>query len=136
MAKEKVDSILFDKAKMLKNLKEKEAKKEAELKKVGAEIEEFQKSFVEAMENRKIDSFRAPGIGTCYLNESIYPNVVSETFLFKDLRKRGAGNLIKESVNYQSLRGYCGECAKTGKKFPQGIKVFIKSSVRIRKEDK
>lgn len=128
-----METKLIQFAKELQSLKKEGNKLEEKVKKLKELEDQLQIKFVAAMEDQKIDNFKVKGIGTCYLQESIYPREVKEEVLFAELRKRKVGFMIKETVNFQTLRGYLGECIKNGTPFPKGVDVFIQPKVRIRK---
>lgn len=72
-------------------------------------------------------------IGWCSLSKPrIYANCTIENLplLFKYLRSRKRGDLIKKQVNPSSLSSYCKEILEQGKKIPEFIGYYLKTSVR------
>lgn len=129
----KGSAVLRKHAKRLRGLKDQKSKLEQKVTETNLEIQQENEEFVKIMEIEGVSMFKSPGIGTCYLAESVYPRVVDEVLLFKDLRKKRLGKLIKEKIHFSTLRGLVNECLAEGRELPKGIDCFHKTEVRIRK---
>ena len=128
-----VTSDLIDNARKLKILLEAKDEVEQKLDVIKKEIAEFQSQFVELMDLRDVQNFSVRDLGTFYVNASVIPKVTNQVELFGDLRRRGAGDLIKETVNSNTLRAYVKECLDEKNEIPKGIEIFTRSAVRVRK---
>jgi len=124
---------LVDFAKRLKSMIDMRDLLDEDLKKVKAEIEEFQKEFVELMEIHRMQRFSLDGVGTVYISSSIYPKVVDQDLLFSDLRSKGFETLIKETIHAGTLKAHVKELLADKNELPKGIEVYPKAVVRIRK---
>lgn len=126
-------TLLRKHAKKLRDLKEEKDKLEQKLTETNISIQKENEEFVKVMELENVTAFKTPGIGTCFLAESVYPRITDEVLLFKDLRKKRLGKLIKEKIHSSTLRGLVNECLAEGKELPKGIECFYKTEVRIRR---
>ena len=127
-------SKLVEYAKKLRCMKDKKEALKSELEDLNKELDTFNKEFVELMELNQLKKFTVDGIGTCYISADIYPKVNSVELLHEDLRLHGAGALIKEVVNHQSLKAYCKECLEAKNELPKGVDVYPEAQVVIRKK--
>lgn len=119
-----------------KQLKQLTAKKKAlkdEESKVTEAIDTLQEKFVEAMSLYKLQNFKIKELGQFYVHASIFPKVNDQEKLFKDLREKGAGDIIKETVFSSTLRAYTKECIENNNEIPKGIDIHTKTTVRVRK---
>lgn len=139
MAKEKkaVEAKLPEKfiifAKKLRKLTDTRDELDESLKAIKAEMEAFNEEFVELMRDSEMQKYTVAGAGTCFIQTDIYPDVKDEAALFADLRANDAGSLIKETVNFNTLKAYCKEQLDSKNKLPAGVEVFPKPKVRIRR---
>ncbi len=102
-------------------------------KKLASEIDSIQRKFIDLMEAHKVKNFTIDNVGMFYLSSSIYPRVVDQQQLFADLRQRGAGTLIKETVNSNTLRAYVKECLENSNEVPKGVDVYAETKIRMRR---
>jgi predicted nuclease with TOPRIM domain len=130
----KPESKLVQYAKQLKTMEAKKDKIETQLSDLNKEIDDFNTQFVELMEKEGVQKFTVDNVGTCYIQADIYPKVTDVEQLHADLRDNGAGAMIKETVNYQSLKAYIKERLEQTNIMPKGVEVFPKAKVRIRKK--
>lgn len=124
---------LMDFASRLKKLTDKKKELKAEDKANTEKITVLQEKFVEAMELYKLQNFKVKGLGLFFVHSSILPKVTDQDKLFKNLREKGAEDLIKETVFASTLRAYVNECIENSNEIPDGIDVHTRTEVRIRK---
>lgn len=77
---------------------------------------------------------RYDGVGYCGLvKPRLYASFRKEfePQVFEYLTKEGREDLIKATVNAQSLSGFVGEQISSGKSLPEFISYYLKQSVRI-----
>lgn len=129
-----MDDIIVKNGLDLKALLDKKEVLENQLSDLNKEIEEHQIKFVELMELHSIQRFSVNDVGTFYLSSDLFPRVLDRELLFQDLQARGAGDLIKPTVNAQTLKAYVKECLENKNEIPKGIETHSKTVVRIRKK--
>lgn len=117
----------------LKKLLDKKKELEAETKEINTQIERIQGPFVEAMQLNNLQNFKVKDLGQFYLHSSIYAKLADREKLFADLRKRGAEDIIKETVFPSTLRAYTKELMEHSNEVPDGVEVNTKTTVRVRK---
>lgn len=111
-----------------------------ELKDLDEQIEKIDTDLQETMMSQGITKFTTEA-GTFYINHATYGSVVNPELAFAYLRDIGAGGLIKETVNSQSLSSTLKELLENGELIldnlePNGINLYIKKSVRVRGREK
>lgn len=117
----------------LRELLDEKAELDEAAKKLAGEIDSIQRKFIDLMEAHKVKNFTIDNVGMFYLSSSIYPRVVDQQQLFSDLRQRGAGALIKETVNLNTLRAYVKECLENSNEVPKGVDVYAETKIRVRR---
>jgi len=117
----------------LKQFLEEKSELEEATKNINTEIDRLQGQFVEAMELHKIKNFEIKDLGKFYLHSSIFSKIINREKLFADLKEKGVGDLIRETIYPQTLRAYTKECLENKNEIPQGVEVYTKTTVRIRK---
>ena len=98
-------------------------------------------SIPEAMQDAGLVSDSGKGSFTLETGETVYikndlfanVNAVDREALFEYLREQGAGDLIKPTVNHNTLRAYAKEQLERGVKLPEIIKTSPFQTVSIRK---
>ena len=123
-------------SKRLDTLKSQKDLLEVQLKETNKKIDDINTPLVKILEEFKlegIENVKIQGLGTVYASSSPYPTVKDEASLFKDLRKRKLGSIIKPQVHYQTLKALVTELLEQGRPGLDGVEVFIKSTARIRK---
>lgn len=124
---------LINFGKQLKSLTDKKKELKAEQTVVTEKIGTLQEKFVEAMELYKLQNFKVAGLGLFFIHASIFPKVIDQEKLFKNLKEKGAEDLIKETVFASTLRAYVNECIENSNEIPEGLDISTKTEVRIRK---
>lgn len=123
---------------LVMKLRDAKARKEAAelaLEKANKECEAAEATLIESLQARNAEATaRYDGVGFASLvkprlyasfNKEFEPNV------FEYLKGQGREDLIKETVNAQSLSGFVNELIGSGKTPPEFIKYYLKQSVRI-----
>lgn len=128
-----MDDTIVQNGLRLKELLNKKKDLEAALSNLNSEIEDHQIKFVELMEMHSMQKFSINDVGTFYLSSDLFPRILDRELLFQDLKARGAGDLIKPTVNAQTLKAYVKECLESKNEIPKGIETHTKTMVRIRK---
>lgn len=123
-------------AKKLSELKIKKDKLEVELKTVNLEIQKVASNELpKAMEDQEIDKFSVDGIGTIYLRNDFFANVLASDRenLHNWLRETGNEDLIKDYIFPQTLKAFAKECLENGKSLPDFIKTTFVPTATIRR---
>lgn len=106
---------------------------EAELTKLNTELSELSDELVTKFGRHGLTSAKMEGLGVFFVAHTARPKVVDEDMLFKDLRRRKLGEVIKETVHSQTLASLLKEERDNGKPDFAGIEVFEQSQIRLRK---
>lgn len=130
-AKQPSKLILLAKKLHQQNLLEEKLKKQ--LVDLHKEQELTENELSEHMATEELNKFTVDKIGTVYLHSDIKPAVKDESKFFAFLRSNGAGALIKEAVQYQTMKAYVKEQLELKNIVPAGIDVFSKIKPVIRK---
>jgi hypothetical protein len=120
-------------AKKLRVYKDKKEDLENQLEELKKGMDDFNTEFVELMEVNELKKFTIDKVGTVYIEPDIYPTVLDKPLFHKWLRANNFGDLIKEEVHYQTMKAFLKEQLESKNKLPEGIKIFPKSQVRIRR---
>lgn len=113
------------------------AKKDAEaaLEQVNKEFADAETALIEALQARNAESTAEyEGIGYVSLvKPRLYARFdkADEEKVFQFLKGEGREDLIKATVNTQSLSGFVGERFEAGNSVPDFIKYYLKPSVRF-----
>jgi hypothetical protein len=140
MATEEVKNVeMFDLADTLRELQEKKALLQEELKDVNGQIKDTTGLLSEQMINHEIQNFNRNG-RLFYLATQRYISAVASMReqLHETLRERGFGDLIKETVHPQTLRAFVREqIEENDDEVPEWlddlVTVYEEDQVRIRK---
>lgn len=132
-AEVKLTPKLVDYARKLRIFKDKDERLKNDLKDLHKEMEDFNRLFVELMQDNEMSTFKVEKTGTCYLEADIYPDVKDEVTFFTWLRDNGFKYLIKETVHPQTLKAFCKEQMESKNKLPKGVTIFPKPLVKIRR---
>lgn len=124
---------LMEYAKQLKSYRETKDLLENDLKDIRTKIDELQVKFIELMELHDLQNFSIKDLGTFYLSSDIYPKVTDQDALFEDLRNSGYDSLIKETVHAGTLKAHIKERLADKNSLPNGIEIYSKAVVRIKK---
>lgn len=93
----------------LKECKDLKAKSEATIKSLNKVKEELEESIVLALDALGMPSVKYVGVGHFIKSTQDNPRITDSEKAFKYLRSVGAGSLIKETVNPQTLRSWFKE---------------------------
>ena len=132
-------SKIFMLAEQLKAAKDKKKELEDETKRMTAEIEKLDKQLSDEMAKEECPNFSHNG-STFYLISKLYasPKAGGKEAMFAALRAKGFGDMIKESVNANSLASFVKEQRELNNEtIPEWIEevvsTFEKITVGIRK---
>ena len=132
-------SKIFMLAEQLKAAKDKKKELEDETKRMTAEIEKLDKQLSDEMAKEECPHFSHNG-STFYLTSKLYasPKAGGKEAMFAALRAKGFGDMIKESVNANSLASFVKEQRELNNEtIPEWIEevvsTFEKITVGIRK---
>ena len=132
-------SKIFMLAEQLKAAKDKKKELEDETKRMTAEIEKLDKQLSDEMAKEECPNFSHNG-STFYLTSKLYasPKAGGKEAMFAALRAKGFGDMIKESVNANSLASFVKEQRELNNEtIPEWIEevvnTFEKITVGIRK---
>lgn len=114
-------------------LRTKKDKLKTELKLIDEQIEQEEPGLVEIMEKLKIQNMTLPKIGTFYMEAKAFPQVKDNEKLIKWLNNNERGDLVKETVHYQTLVGICRELLEGNMEAPDGVEVYMKRQIRLRR---
>ena len=92
-------------------------------------------SLIEYMQDKDLKSFNIDDLGSVVLNKPrLYANVRKEfeEQLFAFLDEHGRGDLVKQTVNRQSLSQFVGQLVEEGKAIPEFIGIFMKPTLIIK----
>lgn len=140
MATEEVKNVeMFDLADTLRELQEKKALLQEELKDVNGQIKDTTELLSEQMINHEIQNFNRNG-RLFYLTTQQYISAVASMReqLHETLREKGFGDLVKEAVHPQTLRAFVREqIEENDDEVPEWldglVSVYEEDQVRIRK---
>jgi len=122
-------------ASQLKSLMVRSEKLDIEQKELTQEISQLQQEFVAFMTTNKILKADTES-GVVSLSVGRYARIVSaeKENVFEEIRKLGEGGLIKtvESINPQTLRGWCNSRLDENLPIPKGIEIFCKEEVKLK----
>lgn len=131
----KISPEFLKNAKALQKLVEDKKKLEEDLSNINKKLFELHPKLTEILEEFKlegVENLKLKGIGTIFLHTSPQPSIKDQDSLFKDLRKRKLGSIIRETVHHQTLKGLVKELLEQGKPELQGVEIFYKKEARIR----
>lgn len=132
---------IFDLADQLKAKKQLKKELEEKVKSVNSEIERLDRELSDAMAEVECPNF-AHGGSTFYLNSRLYasPKAGMAEDMIQALKTHGFGDIVKETVNAQTLASFCKEqIALSGEKeelpgwLAAVVSTFDKVTVGIRK---
>jgi hypothetical protein len=103
----------------------------AELKELEINIEASQRILVDRFENDGTQSIRSSSGTLFYLKDDPYSSVEDSNALKKWFKDNGMEEMF--TVPWQSLNALVKDRLKSGKPEPNGVKVYIKTSVETRK---
>ena len=129
----KINSKLVNLAKELKMNQDKAEALQTQLDSLKTTIENVNQELLGVMETEKVTKISVKEVGTCYIRSDIHVTTEDKGLLFKFLEANGAGELIKPTIAYQSLKAYTKEMLENEKRLPDGVEVFTKAKVVIRK---
>jgi hypothetical protein len=107
---------------------------EAELVLLNKELEAQSQKLVDRFERMGLVNIKVDGLGIFYRTTMAQPKVIDEAGMFADLESRGMGDIIRRTVNYQTLRGTINELREKGAPELRGVDIFEMQAVRWRKQ--
>ena len=128
--------VILQKAKELKAIKERIDRGEELLKELKAERDKLELSVLPGlMENAEIESVKLEGIGTLYTvtKPKVSVLVADQPAFYSWLKENGHGDIIKETVHYQTLNSWAKEILEQGNPVPEWCKVFHETRAVIRR---
>jgi hypothetical protein len=128
-----MDNELVQLGQKIYDLIQKKVILEVQVDKLTEELNIEQAKMIDTMESLQVKNIRLDDIGMFYLASSIYPKVLDQQLLFDDLRSRGDGSLIKETINSNTLRAYIKECMDNKNEVPKGIEIYAETKLRLKK---
>lgn len=132
---------IFSLADKLRELRDRKAELEDELKALTAEIDATDKALSDQMAEAEVPKFSHSGM-TFYLKSRLFasPQAGRKEDLFAALRAHGFGDLITENVNANTLSSFCkeqiaqsGEAETLPEWLSQVVSTYEKTSVGVRK---
>lgn len=120
-------------AKEFADLRQEKERLETELTVLSTRMAQISDTLCEKFEKCGLSSAKMEGLGIFYVSNTGRPKVEDEGQLFSDLRKRGLGDLIKETVHSQTLAAALKEARSNGEPDFAGISVFEQQAIRMRK---
>jgi len=93
------------------------------------------KDLPEAMETAEIDKFTVDGVGTVYITQRAYGNILAANRddAYAWFKENGFGDLVKETVHPQTLNAFAKEQLENGAELPEFITVAYQRNAAIRK---
>ncbi len=129
---------IFALADRLKALRDEKAALEESLKGTNAAIEQVEQELVNAMVAEEMQNFVRGG-QMFYLTTKVFASAVPERKidLFAWLKSNGYGDMVQETVNYQTLAAFVREQLDEAEELPPDLQplvnVFEKTTVGLRK---
>lgn len=134
-----MDNRIFELADQLKAAKDKKKELDAEVKELGAKIDELDLALSDAMAEAECERFSRNG-NTFYLNTRLFASPIAgqKEAMFAALKDNGYGEIVTETVNANTLASFVKEqMAENNDEIPewiaQVVNTFEKVSVGIRK---
>jgi hypothetical protein len=140
-----MEKKLITKVKRLHKLNTRKKRLDAELKEINKKVAGwydkgtgvYHKGLAEVVGDEMVkggfQSFRIEGIGLVFRVESSSPKVEDEDKMKAWLVGNGRADIIKQTVNFMSLKSLCNELADAFKPYPDGVKITTSTVARIRK---
>lgn len=123
-------------AQQLVEMKDEVAAIEARVKDLGATREAINQILVSRWEEKGQEKVTFT-FGTFSIGDEPYPSVKDEAKLFEWLKKQKLGDLIKKTVNWQTLKAAVKEQLEDGKPVPtvedSGMSLFLKQIIKVGK---
>ena len=132
---------IFSLADKLRQLRDRKADMEEELKALTAEIDATEKTLSDQMAEAEVPKFSHSGM-TFYLKSRLFasPQAGRKEDLFTALRAHGYGDLITENVNANTLSSFCkeqiaqsGEAESLPEWLSEVVSTYERTSVGVRK---
>lgn len=134
-----IQEEIFALADQLKTAKQEKKDLEAQVKETNGKIEMLDAKLSEAMTDSEVEKFTRNG-STFYLNTKLYasPKAGAKDELIAALKQNGFGDLVKETVNSNTLNSFCKEQMEENEdELPDWLEpvlnTFEKTTVGIRK---
>lgn len=117
----------------LKALKE---ELETQVKEVNVRLKTLaEREIPEAMENRNINKFSVPGVGTIYIQADVRSSVLKDDRerFYQWLRENGHAEVVQDYVFPQTLNAFVKERLENGETFPEFLKTTVVEVARLRR---
>jgi hypothetical protein len=118
-------------------LKQQKDELEREMTELKDEIGLAQERCLKALEASGLKNLPIKGVGLFYGSVSVHPKATDEMMLFEDLRSRGAGDMIKETVHHKTLGAFIKELKARGEWETnplKGVEIFEEPYIGFRRE--
>lgn len=122
---------LQDYANILMHRKAEKARLEEKIKEQNLCIEAVSQLLLEGFEEAGMSKAQYPEVGTVYLQDEPYTSTEDKERLLGWVRDQHPEML---TVQWQTLNAWAKECLVQGQDLPPGVKVYLKTSVKLRKE--
>lgn len=107
---------------------------ESDLKLAKEKLASLERDLLVAMvEEREIERITLKGVGTIFTRTDTYPQVEDEALMREHLRATGNSDIIKETVNWQTLRSLVLERLEAGEELPAGVTAKVVQRIQIRR---
>ncbi len=95
------------------------------------EYQAAQEVLLEHWKIKKTSQIKRDDLGTLTRTDDVHVTVKDEEALFKWLDENHLSNIKKTTVHHQTLNSTVKELLENGNPLPEGIKIFVKSNVRV-----
>lgn len=126
----------------LKSLRDEKKQLEDKLKNINSQIDETDYRLAIAMAESETQNFTHSGTMFCLTTKMrVSPIIEQKSYLFEELKNKGYGDLVYETVNSNSLSAFVKEqMAENNDTLPNWliglVRVFEKTTVTVRKTSK
>lgn len=127
---------LTDMVVRLRDLKEKKADLETELKAINGAIRNLAEHEIpQYMDENEIEKFSVKDVGTVYTTMKVYANVKAQDreYFMEWLREQGHEDLIKEQVHPSTLNAFAKEQISEGKELPEVLDARLYPTATLRR---
>jgi hypothetical protein len=117
-------------ARQFKIVRESKRYLEATMKNINTELEAISQLLVEELESSELQKIQLTTGETVYINSEPYASVEDKAKLAAWVKKKKLQDLL--TLNWQTLNGLTKGELEAGRVAPSGVKVFLKTSARLR----
>lgn len=123
---------MIDLATEYRDLRKEKEDKEEEIKTLNIKLEAYNNQLLDRLENSDQENIKLKSGELFYIEDTPYTTVVDPDENIKWFEEN-APEMVKENVNWSSQNALVKERLKNGQPLPSGAKVFMKSTVKMRK---